>query len=109
RCTLQQQHRQGAPTTHRFYIGVYSAHPGDVAVAACTLCVADYQKQGRVARLYDVSTAPEYRRQHLSAALISSVLHRDFNDYQVAFLTSTSMGRPLYEWLGFVTVNQSEP
>jgi GNAT superfamily N-acetyltransferase len=57
---------------------------------------------GGIAGVYDVSTVAEARRRGIGTAMTLATLRaaRDLG-YQLAFLQPSSMGRPLYERIGF--------
>ena len=81
----------GFPLHH--YLGWLDGVP----VATATLLPA-----AGIAGIYDVATVPEARRQGVGTAMTLTVLQEAHQlGYEIAFLQPSTMGRPLYERIGF--------
>jgi len=81
----------GFPLHH--YLGRLDGEP----VATASLLLA-----GGIAGIYDVSTVPEARRRRIGTAMTLAALQAArAPGYEIAFLQPSSMGRPLYERIGF--------
>lgn len=61
---------------------------------------------GGVAGIYNVGVVPEFRGQGIAKAIVTAAcLHAFEKGYQYATLNANSMGRPVYEQLGFKWIN----
>lgn len=78
-------------------VEAYVGYAGDEPVASSALVVTH-----RVAGIYNVATMPEHRRRGLGAALTLHAVRRGREEGCVmASLQASSMGRPVYERIGF--------
>jgi GNAT superfamily N-acetyltransferase len=77
----------------RYFYALVDGEP-----AACSM---NFYGAG-VCGIYSVATAPEFRSRGLGAAVVNRCLSAAVEDgYDTAILHSSTMGRPLYEKLGF--------
>ena len=64
-------------------------------------------EEGEVVLVDRVTTALDYRGRKFAGIVISHVLHRDFLDYNLAFLSPTPDSMQFYKRLGFSAVGNT--